>query len=372
MKMKTMKKFLYKVSLLFAAIYMLAGIQAFGQGISDAKSYRKIFPTGTETTVEIENKYGTILIVPWNKDSVQITAEVYLRAKSVSKLRKLRNDVHISFAGTRNYIIARTIIGEGNSKVVSELRALTNTLSSNTAVEINYTVYLPDYINVVLNNKFGDIYIDDLYGSIDISLANGVLKANHFFGPANIELLFATGNIRQLGTATVNMSYGELSLGTSDQLDLITKTSEVDIDTAGIVKLDSRRDKIRINSIEYMFGRSSFSEVNINTFLQEADCLMKYGILNIEQVNSEFDRIDLTSEYTDITMNLASDAQYRLDLMYNNKAMIYLPESGAVYTSRSIGDDMMATEGFVGDESAAGQISIRADDKCFIKISTRQ
>ena len=81
--MKKIIGFLCKPALLLTAVFLWTGYFAAGQGVSDAQSFRKVFPTTTETTVEVENKYGTILIVPWNKDSVQITAEVFLRAKSI-------------------------------------------------------------------------------------------------------------------------------------------------------------------------------------------------------------------------------------------------------------------------------------------------
>ncbi len=49
-------------------------------------------------------------------------------------------------------------------------------------MEINYMVYVPAHMDVVLNNKFGDIYMDDLDGQVDIELSNGVLKANRLEG----------------------------------------------------------------------------------------------------------------------------------------------------------------------------------------------
>ena len=372
--MKKKMKFLFRPGALIAAALLISGVFASAQSASDAQVRKRTFGVADGTTLEIENKYGTILIVPWTKDSVQVRADIFLEAKNNSRLRKLKNDVNINFAGTRSYIIARTVIGEGSSRVASELRALSNTLSSKSTVEINYTVYLPEYINLVLINKFGDIYIDNLEGDVDIQLSNGVLKANHFNGRANVDLSFARGTVRSMGTASANLSYGELTVGAVRQLDLVSKSSEVEIDTAGVVKIDSRRDKIWIEQVEYLYGHGSFTDVEVGSLSREADCMMKYGKLVIEQVQSAFTEIDIESDYTDVTLNVAPATSYRLDMIHNEKAVVDLPGNNAQLTTKPTGEDFLTTEGSVGPTRSGDPgkyISIRAQQKCYIIIRSR-
>ena len=56
----------------------------------------KAIPVGKETTLEVINKYGTIQITPWNKDSAYISAEVKAYAKDQSKLRKMFDGITIN------------------------------------------------------------------------------------------------------------------------------------------------------------------------------------------------------------------------------------------------------------------------------------
>jgi len=369
--MKTKMKFLFRPGALLTAAILISGVLASAQSVSDAQIRKRNFAASEGTTVEIENKYGTILIVPWDKDSVQVSADIFLEAKNNSRLRKLKNDIDVKFAGTQSYIIARTVIGEGSSRIASELRTLSNTLSSKSSVEINYTVYLPGYVNLVLINKFGDIYIDDLAGDVDIELSNGVLKANSLGGSANIELSFARGTIRSLGTATANLSYGELTLGKVNQLDLVSKSSEIDIDTAGVMKIESRRDRINLKKAEYLFGNSSFTDVIVGEFTREADCEMKYGRIEIDRVSADFSRIDINSDYTDITLRVHPAANYLLDIIHNEKAVLQLPDKITDLRTLQSGDELFTTEGVVGIRNVNRHISIRAQQKCYIIISSR-
>lgn len=369
--MKTKRKFLFSPGILLAAVFLSAGILVSAQPVNDSRIKNKSYPVSPETTLEVENKYGTILIVPWTKDSVKITADIFLEAKNISKLRKLKNDIDVSFTGTSNYVIARTVIGDGGSRVASELRALSNTLVSSSTVEINYTIYLPEYINLVLTNKFGDIYIDDLNGDVDISLSNGVLKANHFTGNSQIELLFAKAMIRELGTSSLKMSYGELTLGSAQQLDLSSKSSDIKIDTVGVMKIDSRRDKIAVGEVEYLYGVSSFTDLTIQDFIREADCDMSYGNLIIEKVLPEFTRINIESDYTDITLFTSPESSYNVDILRNDKAIVRLPENNAVLETLRTGEDFLSTAGTIGKGKSQKRISIKADHKCYINISIR-
>lgn len=369
--MKKKIRFLFNPRGLITAAILGTGIVTSAQSVSDAQTRKKSYQVNAETTLEIENKFGTILIVPWKKDSVQITADIFLEAKSTSRLRKLKNEVEVDFTGSSRYIIARTKIGDSGSRIASELRALSNTLGSNSRVEINYTVYVPDYINLVLNNKFGNIYIDDLKGDVDISLSNGDLKANYFSGNSKIELIFAKGVIRNLGTTSLNMSYAELQIGNIEQLDLVSKSSELIIDKAGVVKMESRRDKIKMNEVEYLYGNSSFTEVKIRDFIREADCKMNYGDLDIENILPEFSRINVESDFTDITLYTSGASKFYLNVIHNEKAIVNIPGKMPNFKTLKIGEETLRTEGIVGVGDSDKRISIRADHKCYITISIR-
>jgi hypothetical protein len=369
--MKKKKTFLFSPRLLFTAMILSMGIVCSAQSVKDNRTWKESYKVTTESTLEVENKYGTILIVPWNKDSVQVTADIYLEAKNTSKLRKLNNDIRISSNDTKSYIIVRTQIGNGNSRVASELRTLSNTLGSNSAVEINYTIYLPEYINLVLTNKFGDIYIDDINGDVDISLSNGVLKANSFSGNSNLELMFAKATIRNLGTSSLLMSYGELQLGNVEQLDFSGKSSEIEIESAGVVKMDSRRDKIILGEVEYLFGYSSFTDVLIKDFIREADCDMKYGTLKIEKIQPEFTRLEVNSDFTDITLYFPPESTYLVDILHNEKAIVNLPSEKANLTTKKTGEEFLTTEGSIGEGESDKRLIIKAEHKCYINISIR-
>jgi hypothetical protein len=355
---------------LMILLALLPGILASAQNLTDKSSVSRTYPVSHETTLEVHNKYGKIQVATWDLDSVAIEVDILLTESSKSKMRKLKEDIRIDFTGAQSYIIAKTMIKSESGRLASELKSIGNTISgSNKRVEINYLVHLPAYMDVVLTNKFGDIYMDDLEGQADIELSNGVLKANRLTGNSSISLSFANGMIKTLGSANLKLSYSDLVLDEASQLDLISKSSKLNVDLVNVLKIDSRRDKLYFKQVEFIYGKSNFTQVWVYDFLRESDLYMKYGELTIEHVMTGFSKIYVESDYTDITLYFDKDASLAFDIFRHEKSVLRLPGSESLSEDAPSGKDHFKTVGTMGEGDPVGQVNIDALQKCFIKIS---
>ena len=230
-------------------------------------------------------------------------------------------------------------------------------------------IYLPEYMDVVLNNKFGDIYMDDMSGQVDIELSNGVLKANRLEGNSAIKLSFANGMIKSLGSTTMKLSYSDLVLEEVSQLDLDSKSSKLNVDSVNVLKINSRRDKLYFQHVEYFYGKGNFTQVWIYDFLRESDVYMKYGELTIEHVVPDFSKISIESEYTDITLFFDRESNLAFDILHHEKSVLRLPGDEVLAEESFDGKDHYKTIGTIGAGDPAGQVNIDALQKCFINIS---
>jgi len=369
--MKAMNHILFRTTkLLILLVMMLASNLVSAQDLTDQRSVSRSFPATLETTLEVRNKYGKIQVVTWEQDSVAVDVDIYLTESSAGKLKKLKEDIKIDFTGTKNYIIAKTVIESESGRLASEIRSIGNTISgTNKKVEINYMVYVPAHMDVVLSNKFGDIYMDDLDGQVDIELSNGVLKANRLEGTSSISLSFANGMIKSLGSCTMKLSYSDLTLNEVGQLDLVSKSSKLNVDSVNVVKINSRRDKLYFQQVEYLYGNSNFTQVWVYDFLRESDVYMKYGKLTIEHVVPEFSKIFVESDYTDITLMFDDQASFAFDILHHRKSVLRLPEEKSLDEESFDGKDHYKTVGSTGSAEPGGQVNIDALQKCFINIS---
>ena len=370
--MRTMNHILFKSVRLLLLLALLQGASLSAQDHSDKRSLGKKFPATRETTLEVQNKYGKIQAVTWDKDSVAIEVEILLTESSASKLRKLKEDVSIDFTSTSDYITAKSKFKIESGRIASELKSVSTTISgSNKHVEINYTVYIPEYIDVVLTNKFGDIYVDDLKGEVNIDLSNGALKASRLEGNTNIALSFASGMIKSLGSSTMKLAYSDLALGDVGQLDLESKSSKLNADSVNVLNIKSRRDKLYFQRVEYFYGNSNFTEVWVYDFLRESDLHMKYGKLTIEHVIPDFSKIYIESDYTDITLLFDPLSRFSFDILHHEKSVLRLPEKLTGAQESFDGEEHYRTTGAYGDDSPEGKVTIDALKKCFINLSIK-
>lgn len=379
--MRTMTQFLYRIprllmlsalvlSALMLSALMPGSLSVSAQNLTDQRSVSRSFPATLETTLEVRNKYGKIQVETWEKDSVAVDVDVYLTESSSGKLRKLKEDIKIDFSGTKTYIIAKTVIKSESGRLASEIKSIGNTITgTNKKVEINYMVYVPAYMDVVLNNKFGDIYMDDLEGQVDIELSNGVLKANRLEGTSSIALSFANGMIKSLGSCTMKLSYSDLTLNQVGQLDLESKSSKLNVDSVNVVKINSRRDKLYFQQVEYLYGKSNFTQVWVYDFLRESDVYMKYGKLTIEHVMPGFSKIYVESDYTDVTLMFDEEASLAFDILHHRKSVLRLPGEKSLDEESFDGKDHYKTVGSLGSGDGGGQVHIDALQKCFINIA---
>jgi hypothetical protein len=361
-----------KLLLLLSALILGQGLRA--QEYTDTRNVRRVFAANLETTVEVENKYGKIQVVTWDKDSVAIEVTLRLSESSSSKLRKLKEDVSIDFSSTSNYILAKTVIESESGLIARELRNVTSTLTgSNKRMEINYTVRVPSILDVALNNKFGDIYLDDMDGQVDINLSNGMLKAGRLKGNSSIVLSFADGMIKSLGSCTMELSYSDLVMEEVSQLDLDSKSSELNVDSVNVVKINSRRDKLNFKRAEYLYGNGNFTQVRVYDFLKESDLYMKYGELTIEHVMPRFSKIYVESDYTDVSLYLDPESVFVFDILHHEKTILRLPDQAVVEEDTFDGKEHFQTSGYVGevDQESAGVVNIDALQKSYINISVK-
>ncbi|HEC42063.1 MAG TPA: hypothetical protein ENI20_04465 [Bacteroides sp.] len=370
MKMKRLK-FSRQIAVL--AILMAAGMFARAQTYSESQKIVRSFSAGSETRLDLSNKYGTVHIIPWNKDSVHIEIDLFIQSSSASKLGKLKRNVDFEFSDTRYYIIANTIFGSKGGNFFSDLKDLGGTIiPSKNDVKIDYTVHVPSHININITNKYGDIYIDDMKGSVSVNLSNGDIKANSLTGESNISLNFGNGIINELSNSRLNIAYADIDIQLAGQLNIESKSSKIRIREVDILKILSKRDKYSIGRINNLFGESWFSNIWISKLGEEINYTPKYGALKVDSIPVEFSFININTEFTDLNLVFNRSASYQLEIMKHTNVILHLPEEYGDLEIIDQEEKAVHLKGMVGPgQNTAARVKITAPKKCIINIQSR-
>ena len=121
-------------------------------------------------------------------------------------------------------------------------------ISYDSRVEINYYVKMPEYMNLKIENKYGDVYMEDNAGTFSISLSNGSFKANSLGKGSDISLTFCDATINSITSGKINASFSDISIGETEDISINSISSRYDIKEAGVIRSESRRDKFFIGN----------------------------------------------------------------------------------------------------------------------------
>lgn len=360
--MKTQQVMKYRKIAGLILVMLLWSMHGSSQVYERSRHENRSFRVYERTSLEVYNKYGNIHLFTWEKDSVKIEVDLTVKASKESKADKMFEYIDFEFSDSKYYIIARTTFRQSQGSFWAELSDLANTMfSGGNKAQVDYNVYLPAGMSVKLENKFGNVYCTDHKGKFDVDLSNGDLKANNLTGPVELDLSFGNAGINHMESGKIKGSYLEMDLGSAVELFVESKSSTYTIEKAGVIKLQSRRDKFYIDEVSSVTGQTSFSYVTVKGFSRIMKLNTEYGEIKVRGIDPAFKSIELDSRYTDIAVQLQQQVSCKVDVQHSQATGIFFPDAfdGLKVLPPAEKDGMTTTSGFIGKEGqGAGEIRI--------------
>jgi hypothetical protein len=296
--------------LVFCFLVALVNQIALAQ-FTETKEITEMFEVSANTQIEITNKYGKIDIKTWDKDSVLFQINIRAEAKKLSKLEDVVREIDFDISNNEHYVIVRTIVEKNKSTLGREIsRFKESFLKSDGSIQVDYSVWMPETNPLKIENKFGDIYMEDLYGRVDINLSNGNLKAHDFLGETTLTLSFSDANINTLKQGQLDCNFSEIYIKNASSLNLVSKSSDFEINQIETLELQSRRDKFRIREIDVFENKSSFSSFRIDELSDRLVFRSEYGSIDLEKTQMDFSTLLIESKSTDINLHFNPQSSF--------------------------------------------------------------
>ncbi len=305
-------------TILFFVFLTIISIRLFGSDVVRKEYIKKInkeFPTTPNGEVNIFNKYGTVDIKSWNKNSVKIEVRIVVNARNQGDADDVFERIDINFNTRPGYVSAETSIASANS---SSWWWLWNTNTS-AEYQIHYLVYMPKTNTLKLETKYCDATMDYLSGGGDLQMKYGDFDSEGFGGNVSMYLSYGKGKIMTLKNLDGELSYGRLVLPTCHDVDLDSKYSKIKISKGGDLTINSKYDTYVLGDIRRMsvLGKYSdytinqindihfdgkYSDMKIELLVNNGDFASKYGNIIITNIEDGFGLIELDGKYTDFKL----------------------------------------------------------------------
>ncbi len=342
-KPEKMKNFLFNKKLL-TLIALLPALQT--NALEVTKEFRKEFITDKNTVVDINNRYGNVIVTSWDSNKVDIYVKITVELPDRNRAEELISLIDIRFEEMPGKVSAQTIIDEKFSSSV---------WGANKRFSINYTVKMPYNSSLVLANRYGDTFIDELGGQTDLNVKYGNLTITEL----------TRGDERPLNH--INIAYGKALIKSAEWLDLYlryatmvelpsarallidSKYSKIKIGNASSVVVTSKYDNYSIGKINNIVMEAGYTTLNVGTIEKKFVIEGSYGSVNVDNVPKDFDSIDINTKYTGVRIGIDPAASYKLDGT-SSYSSIKFPEEHLTIKKRIIENTSSEIEGIVGTE----------------------
>jgi hypothetical protein len=303
-----MKRPDYKPGLLLITAILLAALTLQAQEVK--KEFHKEYAANSKTTLDINNRYGDVVIESWDKDQIVIDVKVTVDMPNKEKAEKFLSYIEIQFNESENYISAKTVIddkfnftGWGDSKKFS----------------IDYNIKMPAAAALALSNKYGNSEFNELTGQVTLDIKYGNLTAGKMtrgnVKPLNtLNLAYGKGSIDEAGWLDLTIRYvGSLDITKSQALLVDSKYSKLAIGETSSIVGESKYDNLRIQSINNLVLENGYTDTNIGILTKKLTYKGSYGSFSIDQIPSGFESLEVDTRYMGVKLGIEESAEYRLD-----------------------------------------------------------
>jgi len=305
------------------------------------KEWSKTFEVSQDATLEINNKYGNVHVNTWDQNKIVIKVVATVDVTSKEKSEKILKDIKIVFEGSSNLVRAITSIEcKVNSNTCKKLR-------------IDYDVKMPEMNNIVIKNKFGDIFINELAGKSDIKLDYGNLTCQNLKNNSNvIDVAFGKASIEQVEKCRMSCKYSDIIVGTAKYFNVDSKFSSIDMENVDKFINESQYDKlVHVAHTKEAIINANFSNHKLDRVDKKLKLEVDYGSCTVKNIPKGFDTVVLNCKFGSTTVYFASDASFRFDGSSSHGGLTF-PRSDATLTSEEKGTTTYTVSGVVGKEKS--------------------
>ncbi|MCB0496353.1 MAG: hypothetical protein KDC79_09475 [Cyclobacteriaceae bacterium] len=353
---------------------LFVGYALHAQSYHKSRNETKTFKVEKRTEIFIENKYGNIQLVNWDKDSISFKIDLEVDAKKEAKATEILESIDFDFISSKQYVEAKTsFLNEGSFWTDVKDKA-SSIFSGDNNTQINYTVYLPNYLELHVENKYGNIIMDSHQGPVTVVLSNGDFKAWDL-GETNLELQFGFANIKTIKSGRIDLNYhSELVLDNAVDLSVESRSSRIRIEKVDNLKLKSNRDKCYLEEVGILNATSSFSYLELENLEEFITANLHYGDIEIRNIGKAVNKMVLDTDNTDISLNRASNQNISMSVTYDEKAGLYYNDDLRNKATEKVeGEEkLVKTTGVLGKSNNTQSISLNATLRSgSIRINTK-
>jgi hypothetical protein len=247
----------------------------------------KEFSVGSSPMLTVSNEFGNIRIIEGGAGKIAFNIKITGQGTTQAEAKKNAESVDINLMQTGNSVMSKTTLGR--------------MACNNCGRKIEFEVTVPKNTKLTLENKYGDIYLDNVAEPLEVKLEFGKLYAN------------------ALSKVSLDSKYGGATINTCSDLELKSSFSKYKLGEVETVTASASYDEIKMDVLGNMDLKAGFTQVDIgklNKSFQAKD--FSYGSLKIRGIDENFSKIKVNASFTPIDIAFTKNHNFKVSLYTSN------------------------------------------------------
>lgn len=375
-----MNNFIFKGSI-FLLLFCLSTTSYANSKKDYKKTINKEFDITKNGSVDLDNKFGQVDIMTWDKNMVKIKVTVTVRADSEKESEPVFDRISIHFSNGKDFVNAETQIASNSNKSWWGWGSWNNSSD----FSIDYEVYLPKTIELDLENHHGAAIIAAMDGDATVEIAHGELTAEGFAGELDLDMAHSEGKIgfvkllkadlahtsvdfKKLEKSIIETGHCNIDIDQIESLRLDSRHTDFEMGRVGTIEAECRHDDFEIESIESIVSEAQHTRYDIERVQKSAKFDFSHGGATIEELAAGFQEVSLRGAHATYRISVEDDATYQLDAAGSHAGISYPSDMDITYekdknTSQEIkgriGNSNSKGIGFIKAQLSHGSLRVR-------------
>lgn len=355
MKTKLLYKSLFLFLLLPAIVLGNTDNNASKGKYSKEKKITKSFNVSSDATLKVNNRFGNITIVTWDKNTIDFEISIKVSGNKEEKVIDRINNIDVSFDSSNSMVSATTNIGKNKNNWWNWGKRM------NLEIKINYVIKIPVTNSVDLSNDYGSINVDRLEGRAVISCDYGKITTKELLADDNILRFDYTRDcyFDYIKSAKINADYSSFTVGKANKLDINADYTKSEVELAEDVTYNCDYGSLKVLSVNNFSGNGDYLTLRLGDVYKNANIKADYGSIKIDKIHKNLKELIINSDYTGIKVGYDPAMSFDFDITLEYSGLKGKEDWNVL--KRKIESTDKYYRGFYGTENSGSSIVINSE-----------
>tara|TARA_R110002073_G_scaffold4213_3_gene28024 strand:+ start:133 stop:1218 length:1086 start_codon:yes stop_codon:yes gene_type:complete len=259
-----------------------------------SKTLKKEYTVNKDALLKINNRYGNIDVVSWDKNQVVIEVKITVSGNDESQVIERLKMIDVEFQGSRSEVSAETIIEKKSSNWSWSWGK-----KRNVHYKINYTVKVPLTNNVKLANDYGNIFLNELKGDADINCDYGKISIGDLHSTNNSINIDYCGSstIGKMNGGSINADYSKLTVEEAGDIRLNADYTTTVFEKINDLNYNCDYGSLQVSDGRSVIGTGDYLTTKLGAISKKVDITADYGSIRIDDLKAGFDSVTINGDY---------------------------------------------------------------------------